>query len=64
MSTNWRTDGVRVVRAGELSSDTAQTTGMKRSEAISAATVGASKYGQEPYLFHLTRRLARITMGK
>ncbi|GJM05973.1 MAG: mannose-6-phosphate isomerase [marine bacterium B5-7] len=43
MSTDWRTDGVRVVRAGELSTDTPQTMGMNRAEAISAATVGASK---------------------
>jgi uncharacterized RmlC-like cupin family protein len=33
--------GVRVIRAGEVSGDTAQTSGMTRSEAISGRQVGA-----------------------
>ena len=33
---------LRLVRTGELSGDTAQTSGMRRSAAISAGTVGAS----------------------
>ena len=41
--TNWKYDGVRVVRAGELDSNTAQTPGMDRAAAITHAKVGASK---------------------
>lgn len=40
---DWRTQGVRVVRAGELDSNTAQTPGMTRAAAITAATAGAAK---------------------
>lgn len=40
---DWRLDGVRVVRAGELDSDTPQTTGMRRAAAITAARTGAEK---------------------
>ena len=41
--TDWRKHGLRIVRSGELSSDTAQTPGMTRAEAISHARVGAQK---------------------
>ena len=41
--TDWKYDGVRVVRAGELDSNTAQTPGMDRAAAITHAKVGASK---------------------
>lgn len=37
------TSVLRVIRAGELSGDTAQSAGMQRSEAISGAGVGASE---------------------
>ncbi len=37
----WRDDGVHVVRAGDLDPDTAQTPGMNRAAAITAARVGA-----------------------
>lgn len=40
---DWRTQGVRVVRAGELDSNTPQTPGMDRAAAINAAKAGASK---------------------
>ncbi len=40
---DWRLDGVRVVRAGELDSNTPQTPGMSRAAAISAARGGAEK---------------------
>ncbi len=43
MSTDWRTDGVRVVRAGELDPNTAQTPGMTRAAAITTARAGAEK---------------------
>lgn len=39
----WKTDGVRVVRAGELDPNTAQTPGMDRKTAIDFARAGASK---------------------
>ena len=46
METNtpdWRTNGVRVVHADELDSNTPQTPGMNRAAAISAASAGAQK---------------------
>src|SRR5215510_1975543 len=42
-TTNWRTDGVRVVKAGTLDGNTPQTPGMSRAAAISHARVGAEK---------------------
>ena len=43
MSTDWRTNGVRVVRADELDTNTPQTPGMTRAAAITAARAGAEK---------------------
>jgi len=40
---NWQTEGVRIVRAGELDSNTPQTPGMTRAAAITHARTGASK---------------------
>ena len=40
---DWKTQGIKVVRAGELDSNTAQTPGMTRAAAITHATAGASK---------------------
>ena len=42
-TTDWRTDGVRVVKAGTLDANTPQTPGMSRAAAISHARVGAEK---------------------
>jgi uncharacterized RmlC-like cupin family protein len=39
----WKHDGVRVIHAGELDTNTAQTPGMNRAAAITAATAGAQK---------------------
>ncbi len=39
----WRTDGVRVIRAGELDDSTAQTPGMKRRAAVTTARTGATQ---------------------
>ncbi|MFI4865684.1 MAG: cupin domain-containing protein [Steroidobacterales bacterium] len=39
----WRSDGVRVVRAGELESRTAQTPGMQRRAAVTTERTGATK---------------------
>ena len=41
--TDWRSHGLRIIRSGELRTDTAQTVGMTRAEAISHARVGAQK---------------------
>jgi uncharacterized RmlC-like cupin family protein len=40
---DWRTQGIRIVRAGELDTNTLQTPGMTRAAAITHATAGASK---------------------
>jgi uncharacterized RmlC-like cupin family protein len=42
-STDWRITGVRVVKAGTLDTNTAQTPGMNRAAAITRARVGAEK---------------------
>ena len=42
-STNWRDNGVRIVRSGELDSNTPQTPGMTRAAAINYAKAGAEK---------------------
>ena len=43
MPSDWRTNGVRVVRSGELDTNTPQTPGMTRAAAITAARAGAEK---------------------
>ncbi len=40
---HWRRDGVRVIKAGTLDHNTAQTPGMDRAAAITHARVGAEK---------------------
>jgi len=40
---DWQTNGVRIVRAGELDSHTPQTPGMTRAAAITHARTGANK---------------------
>src|SRR5260370_34989201 len=40
---NWKEHGVKIVRAGELDSNTPQTPGMTRAAAITHARTGASK---------------------
>lgn len=41
--TDWRNDGVRVIKGDQLDPNTAQTPGMQRAAAINAARVGAQK---------------------
>jgi uncharacterized RmlC-like cupin family protein len=41
--TDWKSEGVRVIRAGDLDSNTPQTPGMSRAAAINFARVGAQK---------------------
>jgi uncharacterized RmlC-like cupin family protein len=40
---NWRDHGIRIVRAGELDTNTPQTPGMTRAAAITHASAGANK---------------------
>lgn len=40
---DWKTNGVRIVRAGELDTNTPQTPGMSRAAAITHASAGAGK---------------------
>lgn len=40
---DWRTQGVRIVKAGTLDANTAQTPGMSRAAAITRARMGAEK---------------------
>jgi uncharacterized RmlC-like cupin family protein len=40
---DWKTNGVRIVRAGDLDSNTPQTPGMSRAAAITHARTGANK---------------------
>ncbi len=42
-SADWRTHGVKIVRAGELDPNTPQTAGMERAAAITHACTGATK---------------------
>jgi uncharacterized RmlC-like cupin family protein len=42
-SSRWRTQGVRIIRAGELDSNTPQTPGMQRQAAVTTERTGATK---------------------
>lgn len=48
----WREDGVRIVRADELDTDTPQTPGMNRAAAITHARVGAGKLWAGTVVIH------------
>lgn len=50
--TDWRTNGVRVVRGDQLDSNTAQTPGMNRAAAITQATAGAQKLWAGTVVIH------------
>ena len=43
MQPDWKANGIRIVRAGELDSNTPQTPGMTRAAAITHASAGAQK---------------------
>jgi uncharacterized RmlC-like cupin family protein len=49
---DWRLEGVRVVRAGELDPNTPQTPGMSRAAAITAARTGAEKLWAGTVVIH------------
>ena len=42
-TSRWRSNGVRIIRAGELSSNTPQTPGMQRRAAVTPEATGATK---------------------
>src|SRR3984957_13191190 len=48
----WKHNGIRVVRANELDSNTPQTPGMNRAAAITAATAGAQKLWAGTVVIH------------
>src|SRR5471030_1608360 len=48
----WKHNGIRVVRANELDTNTPQTPGMNRAAAITAATAGAQKLWAGTVLIH------------
>jgi uncharacterized RmlC-like cupin family protein len=43
MSSDWKTHGIRIVRAGDLDTNTPQTPGMSRAAAITHARTGAQR---------------------
>src|SRR5208282_2237906 len=49
---DWKVHGLRIVRSGELDTNTAQTPGMTRAEAISRAKVGAQKLWAGTVIVH------------
>ena len=51
-STKWRLQGVRVVHANELDTNTPQTAGMNRAAAITAARAGAEKLWAGTVVIH------------
>jgi uncharacterized RmlC-like cupin family protein len=52
ISPDWKEHGVRIIRAGELNSNTPQTMGMTRAEAISYARVGSQKLWAGTVIVH------------
>ena len=50
--TDWKHDGVRVIPAGSLDANTAQTPGMNRAAAINFARVGAQKLWAGTVIIH------------
>lgn len=50
--TDWRANGVRVVRGDQLDTNTAQTPGMNRAAAITQATAGAQKLWAGTVVIH------------
>ena len=49
---DWKKHGIRIIRSGELDSNTPQTKGMTRAEAISRARVGAQKLWAGTVIVH------------
>jgi uncharacterized RmlC-like cupin family protein len=53
---DWKNHGLRIIRSGELDSNTPQTPGMTRAEAISHARVGAQKLWAGTVVVHPTAK--------
>jgi uncharacterized RmlC-like cupin family protein len=53
---DWKRHGVRIIRSGELDSNTPQTPGMTRAEAISHARVGAQRLWAGTVVVHPNAR--------
>ena len=53
MSTDWRTDGVRVIPGDALDDDTPQTPGMHRAAAVTHARAGAEKLWAGTVTIHI-----------
>ena len=51
-ATDWRTQGVRVVRGDQLDTNTAQTPGMNRAAAITQASAGSQKLWAGTVVIH------------
>ena len=58
---DWKTHGIRIVRAGDLDSNTPQTPGMTRAAAITHASAGAKSCGRAQLLSAPLRARPRIT---
>ena len=57
---DWKLHGLRIIRSGELDSNTPQTPGMTRAEAISYARVGAQKLWAGTVVVHPNAKTGRI----
>jgi uncharacterized RmlC-like cupin family protein len=60
---DWKQHGLRIIRAGELDTNTPQTPGMTRAEAISRARVGAQKLWAGTVVVEPNARTGLIIMG-
>lgn len=62
--TTWRTDGVAVIQADGLDTNTAQTMGMNRAAAVTATRVGASKLWAGTVTIHAGAKTGAHHHGK
>ena len=60
---DWKEHGIRIVRAGELDSNTPQTPGMSRAAAITHARTGAHHHGELETVLYIVRGRARFRWG-
>src|SRR5882724_6002413 len=61
---DWQRHGLRIIRGGELDSNTPQTPGMERAEAISRARVGAQKLWAGTVFVHPNAKTGRHHHGE
>src|SRR5580704_12007302 len=62
-NSRWRNDGVRIVRAGHLDSNTPQTPGMQRRAAVTTAKTGAHHHGGLESVIYVVSGIARLRWG-